>query len=56
MTVKEFAIEIGKKAAAIDIVLRNDDVSNEVKYYFFGIFITELALFCREAANGSQDA
>ena len=40
---KDFRAWVRRKGEEIDRVLRNDDVSNEVKYYFFGMFMAELA-------------
>jgi hypothetical protein len=40
---KDFRAWARKQAVQIDTVLRNDDTSSEVKFYYFGLFMAELA-------------
>ena len=51
MTAKELANQIAGKCEEVDRVLRNDDVTNEVKYYFFGLFMAELGRICKQVED-----
>lgn len=51
MTTKELAEAIHLKAFNLDELLKRADVSTDVKFYFFGVFMMEISQICKDALS-----